>query len=222
MTRSNQTTAALGAGPGRNSVRHYDPEVIDQQTLQLLMTTAIGAQKVVYPQSWQFVVIQDSATLKSLSDRAKVRLAAQSNTLRLNPEHLAPFIQPDFNIFYDANTLLVICARNPSNFALADCWMVEENLVRAAQSIGLGTCAISLAVTVLSQPEVKQELGIAPELAPVAPIIIGKPRRVAPAHITSPLLSASGMSWTLRSRGGAVWTSPERRTNPDGASTRPQ
>lgn len=219
MNNTTLATAMPSAHHRPNAVHAYEPEAIDQQTLQLLMTTAVGAQRIAHPQSWQFVVIQDQGVLKSLSDRAKARLAAQSCALGLSPEHLAPFVEPDFNIFHDATTLLVICARNRSNFALADCWLVEENLVRAAQSIGLGTCAIGLAVTVLNLPEVKQELGIARELAPVAPIIIGKPRSVDTGHNPNPLRSAGGVSWITRRRSGVSWTRPERRSNLEGAWT---
>ncbi|MCF8156271.1 MAG: nitroreductase family protein [Rhodoferax sp.] len=216
MTNITQASTAPSMVRGHDAVRTYDPEVIDSHTLQTLMTAAVGAQNVAYPQPLQFVVIQDRGVLKSLSDRAKAMLVAQSSALGLSLDHLSSFVQPDFNIFYDAGTLLVICARNRSNFALADCWLAEENLVLAAQSIGLGTCAIGLAISVLNLPEVKQELGIAKELAPVAPIIIGKPRRVTPYRVKSALRPVGRSAWTVRRRAGVPWTLPERRANPEG------
>jgi nitroreductase len=45
----------------------------------------------------------------------------------------------------------------------------------AATAMGLGTCCIGFAVPVLNSPEVKQELGIPPEVVAVAPIIVGVP-----------------------------------------------
>ena len=46
----------------------------------------------------------------------------------------------------------------------------------AACSMGLGTCVIGAAVPALNTPGIKAELGIADQVTPIAPIIVGIPR----------------------------------------------
>jgi nitroreductase len=203
----------LGTAHGHASVRTYDPQEVDRPTLLSLMAAAAGAPKVAQAPLWQYVVIQDRALLRSLSDRAKARLAGRAGPMGLTPECLAPFVQPDFNIFYDASTLVVICAKNKGRLALAECWLAEENLMLAAHARGLGTCAIGLAVAVLNTPEAKHELGIAPELTPVAPIVVGKPRRETAHRVSHPMQSLAVVPWTIRRNSVLPWTRPERRAN---------
>ena len=88
---------------------------------------------------------------------------------------------PEFNIFYDAGTLIVIGADHAGTYTDADCWLAAQNLMLAARAMGLGTCPIGFAVGVLNTPEVKRELGLAPEGRAVAPIIVGVPAADPPA-----------------------------------------
>ena len=78
-----------------------------------------------------------------------------------------------FNVFYDASTLIVICATDGGPYVQADCWLAAENLMLAACDAGLATCCIGFAIPVLNTAEVKAELRIPAEAAAVAPIIIG-------------------------------------------------
>lgn len=78
------------------------------------------------------------------------------------------FASPDFCVFYDASTLIVICAKAMGPFVVADCGL-------AAGALGLGTCCIGSAIPVLNSPEAKSELGISADVEAVAPIIVGVP-----------------------------------------------
>lgn len=175
MTPSIDTMTVKDAIYGRCSVRAYTSEQIDQSTLRTLLAAAVRAPTAMHAEPWQFVIVQDRNMLRRLSERAKETLAAEAH---LHPDRGSPdtFMQPDFNVFYDAGTLVVICTKNAGHFAQADCWLAAENLMLAAHAMGLGTCVIGLAASVLNLPDAKHELGIPPETTPVAPIIVGKPR----------------------------------------------
>jgi len=176
MNEALDTMTVRRAIYGRCSVREYSPEIIDQPTLHSLLAAAVRAPTAMHGEPWQFVVIQDPAKLKRLSDRAKVTIAAESS--RLHPDHKAPglFSQPGFNVFYGASTLVVICAATTGRFEQADCWLAAENLMLAAHAMGLGTCVIGSAAAALNTPDMKIELGIPPDVTAIAPIIVGKPR----------------------------------------------
>ncbi len=160
---------------GRCSVRAYSSEKIDKSTLQELMAAAVRAPTAMHAEPCQFAIVQDVSRLKRLSDRAKAVLATDA---RLHPDrhHADIFAQPDFNVFYNAGTLVIICAKAPGPFVQADCWLAAENLMLSAHALGLGTCVIGSAAAALNLPDLKQELGIPPEAIAVAPIIVGKPR----------------------------------------------
>lgn len=160
---------------GRRSVRAFEPTPLDRSTLQTLLEAAVRAPTAMHEEPWQFVVVQDRDRLQWLSARAKAFLSAEVR--RLHPErHLDPLAQPDFNVFYDAGTLVIICAPADRPFAVADCWLAAQNLMLVAHAMGLGTCVIGSAVHTLNEPEVKQDLGIPADTTAVAPLIVGVPR----------------------------------------------
>ena len=172
----------------RRAVRAYRPDVVDEETVRELLKAAVHAPTAMHAEPWAFAVVQDRALLRKYSDLAKVGSTAE----RDQPHALAHpaagstaraaalFSLPDFNIFYDAGTLIAICAP-PAAFSAADCWLAAENLMLAACGMGLGTCCIGFAVPVLNRPDVKAELGIPPELQVVAPIVVGLPAGETPA-----------------------------------------
>lgn len=167
---------------GRRSVRSYAPERLDTVAIQTLLDAAIWAPTAVHEEPWAFVIVQDRAVLKSLSDRAKEIFSAEAE--HAHPDqarHLLDMLaKPDFNIFYDAGTLIIICARPKGAFVTADCWLAAENLMLAAYGMGLGSCVIGFAVPALNTPEIKAELGIPSECSAVAPIIVGAPSGETP------------------------------------------
>lgn len=165
----------------RRAVRAYTPEILDESTIRALLEAAVQAPTAMHLEPWVFLVVQDRAVLKRLSDRAKVVAGEEARHRDLiRGPGASPLSDPAFNIFYDAGTLIVICARELGPFVEADCWLAAENLMLAACAMGLGTCCIGFAIPALRTPDVKQELGIPPDVTAVAPIIVGRPRGDTP------------------------------------------
>ncbi len=161
---------------GRRSVRAYDAEQIGRPTLNVLLEAAVRAPTAMHAEPWQFVIVQDTKLLKRISDLAKVSFAAEATRLHSQRASLSVFTQPDFNVFYDAPSLIVICAKSAGQFAVADCWLAAQNLMLAAHAMGLGSCVIGSAATALNVMEIKDQLGIPTDTTAIAPIIVGKPR----------------------------------------------
>lgn len=162
----------------RSSVRSYSGETIDRSTIDVLLHAAARAPTAMHEEPWQFLVIQDKATLTQLSERAKALFTEEARRLHTprGDSAAARFAQPDFDVFYDAGTLIVICTKMSGSFVEADCWLAAENLILAAQAMGLGTCVIGSARSALNTTTVKDALGIPTQTTAVAPIIVGKPR----------------------------------------------
>ncbi len=173
----------------RRAVRAYTGEPLDPSVIRELLAAAVQAPTAMHIEPWAFVVVQDRAQLRQLSDRAKAGWAAEAG--RFHDLHMtgsdakeSQFVtllsDPAFCIFYDAPALVVICGRAAGPFVPADCWLAAGNLMLAATARGLGTCCIGSAVAMLNTREVKQELHIPADVSAVAPIIVGVPRGVAP------------------------------------------
>ena len=151
-----------------------------------LLEATVHAPTAMHREPWGFAIVQDRATLKRYSDRAKEMLREPSAAVgwgssgQLHGEHPAMLDDPVFNIFYDAGTLIAICLRQEGPFAQADCWLAAQNLMLAATAKGLGSCCIGFAVRVLNTPEAKRELGVPAEGVVVAPIIVGYARGEIP------------------------------------------
>jgi len=177
-----QTLGVMDAIKQRHSVRDFKPDKLDAATIDRLLAAAVRAPTAMHMEPWAFVVVQDTAVLRRLSDCAKTEFERNAQDLPTIRARQARVLleKPGFNIFYNAGTLLVICAPAAEPFAAADCWLAAENLMLAASALGLGTCVIGFAVTALNTADVKRELGIPPEMTAVAPIIVGVPQSDSP------------------------------------------
>lgn len=181
------TMTVIEAIHARRATRSFLPDRVDEQAIRTLLDAAVHAPTAIHLEPWAFVIVQDPATLKRYSDRAKTLVAARLHhdphaTGAKSEGHLELMLKnPSFNIFYDAGTLIAICGRALGAYVAADCWLAAENLMLAACSMGLATCPIGFAVDVLNHPEIKFELAIPDDVTVVAPIIVGVPRTVLPA-----------------------------------------
>lgn len=177
MTKHKVEMSLMEAIYKRCSVRSYSPERLDQTTIRTLLAAAVRAPTAVHLEPWAFAILQDTSALKRLSDRAKPLFLEEVQRAHLDRggHTLGMFASPDFNMFYNAGTLIIICGKPMGPFVVADCWLAAENLILAACSIGLGTCVIGSAVPALNTPDIKAEFGIPDELTAIAPIIVGVP-----------------------------------------------
>jgi nitroreductase len=162
----------------RRSVRDYLPGKLDRATIRTLLQAAVRAPTAMHGEPWVFAIVQDTRALERLSDQAKALFAEEADRLHLDRggHALDIFSRPEFNIFYNAGTLIVICGRPIGPFVAADCWLAAQNLMLAAYAKGLGTCVIGSALLALNTPEGKAEAGIPSELSAFAAIIVGVPR----------------------------------------------
>ena len=178
----------------RRSVRRYKARKVDRTAISILLEAAVHAPTAIHQEPWAFVVIQDRRLLKSLSDQAKPLFVAEAQEKGL--EHAGRsfdiFKYPDYNIFYDATTLILICGRTSAPSYTADCWLAAENLMLAACAMGLGTCVVGSALPALNTPETKVLLNIPENFIAVAPIIVGYPDdEIVPVMRKNPVILAN-------------------------------
>jgi nitroreductase len=164
-------TPLLHAIYDRRAVRKYTKDSVAPSVLKALIQAATQAPSAMNLQPWAFVVIQGEERLRSYSERVKTYLLQGTGPLadhaRGLPEHV--------NIFHDALTLLIICATSNEEQAQEDCCLSAQTFMLAAFGAGYGTCPIGFSRPWLRLSETKRALGIASELVPVFPVVIGIP-----------------------------------------------
>jgi len=165
--------SALDAIYRRRATRAFTTELVDKSTIETLLRAAVHAPTAMHLEPWAFVVVQDRALLKRLSDRAKALALTPRGAEHRGLAGSPLLADPAYDIFHGAGTLVVICAKPMGSFVVADCWLAAQNLMIAALSLGLATCPIGFALPALADPEVKVELGIPPDVTAVAPIVVG-------------------------------------------------
>jgi nitroreductase len=174
----------------RRAIRQFKPEAPSAQLIAEIIGDAVQAPNSINRQAWSFVVIQGRDRLAAYSQQAKV--TALAALPKSGTSELRGFLQAaDFDIFYDAPALVVVCATLDDPMVLQDCCLAAQTLMLAAHAKGLGTCWIGFAEGWLNAQETKQTLGIPFSHVAVAPIIIGYPREVP----TPPGRRAPAITW---------------------------
>ncbi|HMK78871.1 MAG TPA: nitroreductase [Xanthobacteraceae bacterium] len=165
---------------GRRAVREYTAEPVADATLRALIEAAVQAPSAVNQQPWSFTVVRDKALLAQISREAKAHMLKKTPAALLSHHFQEILGDSAFNVFYDAPALVVIASLADSAWAVEDCALAAQNLMLAATEAGLGSCWIGFAQGWLATPEGKAALGLPDAYRPVAPIILGHPKRVPP------------------------------------------
>ena len=167
----------------RRSIRRYKPEQIPDAYLHEILECALLAPNARNQQKWHFTVIQNKEMLNKMASLMK------ESMLNSGIAFLAERAKdPNFNPFGGAPTVILITADKTARFAEIDCALAAENILIAAESLGLGSL-IMTSTELLFKPEkgreLKKELGVPEGYEHVCVVALGykdesppaKPRR---------------------------------------------
>ena len=123
-------------------------------------------------QAWHFTVVQN----KELLDR--LNLAAKEAAKQMDMEQLRALGNNEqFDCLYGAPTLIIVSGRDLTPMPLdADCAAATQNLLIAAESIGLGSCWIFFVLFAFNSPhgqELRKELKIPDGYRPYDSAVFG-------------------------------------------------
>ena len=112
----------------RRSVRKYLDKPVEHAKLEAIAKAGINAPSAMNRQNWAVRIIED---YKLIADVSEVFKQESPGMVERDPNFK--------NMFRNAPNLICVCAPTDGNFNL-DAGLLGENMMLAAQSLGLGTC----------------------------------------------------------------------------------
>ena len=153
---NNETTKTIFS---RKSVRNYVETTLSQETLEFLVRAGMAAPSAMDRRPWEFIIINDKNVVKKLNDalpHAKMaEKAGQAIVVAGNIEKQA--------------------GGKDATFWIMDCSAAAENILLAAESLGLGAVWTAVYPAADRLKPVVEILGLPSNIVPLAFIPVGKP-----------------------------------------------
>ena len=166
----------------RRTIRRFDDRQLDEETLQLILQAGLYAPSAGGRQGVVFAVCQDREVNLRLGriKRANSDPRMADETHYVSKEQ--PSIADDPNItdaFYGAPVVITMFAPKNFMFSVDDCAVAAENMMLAAQSLGVGSCYIGQGWTAFADPygqEILEKWNISHDRYAVMQLLLGYPR----------------------------------------------
>jgi nitroreductase len=165
----------------RRAVRDYEDREVSLDLIKSIIADSIKAPNASNAQPWKFIIVNDKAVMKRISDDSKKTLIAGIEKDPNSPMkgYLEVLKNENFNVFYNAPCLVGIVARAKGATVATDCGLLAAYLMFAAAERGLGSCFVAQGAEV-RDPELVQEIGLPEGTRIWAPIILGYPKAIPP------------------------------------------
>lgn len=142
----------------RRSIRKYTDEAVSDEDITSLLKAAMAAPSANNQQCWEFMVIRDRQTLKTMI-----------------PFHN----RGGYNMLGYAPVAILVCGdlkkQLSEGYWIQDCAAATENILIAAQSLGLGAVWLGVHPREERVTKIKELLNIPENVMPLSLISIGHP-----------------------------------------------
>ena len=114
----------------RRSVRKYQQQAVNRDTMQIIVECGITAPNAINRQAWEIRVVDNPEVIKKLTDLY----------VKDNPKEAE---NPNFiNMFRNAPTVAFIANDTTFAYSPVDCGLMAENMILSAWSMGIGSCCL--------------------------------------------------------------------------------
>lgn len=166
----------------RRAIRRFDERQIEEDVLQEILQAGLYAPSVGGRQGVIFAVCQDREVNERLGKikraNSQPRMASGSNYVSKEQPSIAD--DPNLtNAFYDAPTVITMFAPKDFLFSVDDCAVAAENMMLAADSMGVGSCYVGQGWTAFADPygqEILKKWEIPVDRYAVMQLLLGYPR----------------------------------------------
>lgn len=142
----NKADAVIETIMTRRSIRQYQPQPVNRDTMQIILNCGINAPNGMNKQSWEVRVVDNPDFINGVTELYK----------KANPRVAE---DPSFkNMFRNAPTVVFI-ANDPSyNCSQIDCGLLGENMILSAWAMGIGSCCLGGPAAFLKSSEAAEYL----------------------------------------------------------------
>lgn len=166
----------------RRAIRRFDARQIEEELLQQILQAGLYAPSAGGRQGVIFAVCQD----KEVNERLGKIKRANSNPHMATAKNYVSKEQPSIaddpkltNAFYDAPTVITMFAPKNFLFSVDDCAVAAENMMLAADSLGIGSCYIGQGWTAFADSygqEILRKWEIRTDYYAVMQLLLGYPK----------------------------------------------
>lgn len=139
----------------RRSIRRFEPKQIEEAALQQIIQAGLYAPSAGGRQGVIFAVCQDKAVNERLGKIKRANSNPRMATATSFVSREQPSIADDpklTNAFYGAPTVITLFAPKNFLFSVDDCAVAAENMMLAADALGIGSCYIGQGWTAFDDP----------------------------------------------------------------------
>lgn len=143
-TKNNAQNPVIEAIMSRRSIRKYKDTPVEREKLQLIAECGVNAPNGMNAQRWEVRIVDNAEAISAISEEYK----------KANPQIAER--DPGFkNMFRNAPA--VICIAVPAGDDGVNAGLMGENMILAAQSLGLGTVCLGGPVNFLKNSDAGKE-----------------------------------------------------------------
>lgn len=166
----------------RRAIRRFDSKQIQEDILQQILEAGLYAPSAGGKQGVIFAVSQNREVNIKLG---RIKRANSHPRMAVGSHYVSreqPSIADDPNLtdaFYGAPTVITMFAPRNFLFSSEDCAVAAENMMLAADSLGVGSCYIGQGWTAFADPfgqELLRQWRIRPDYYAVMQLLLGYPR----------------------------------------------
>ena len=166
----------------RRSIRRFDTRQIEEEALQQILQAGLYAPSAGGRQGVIFAVCQDKEVNQRLGKIKRANSNPRMATATSYVSREQPSIADDpklINAFYDAPTVITLFAPKDFLFSVDDCAVAAENMMLAADALGVGSCYIGQGWTAFADPsgqEILRQWNMPTDHYAVLQLLLGYPR----------------------------------------------
>ncbi|WP_099204102.1 nitroreductase [Scatolibacter rhodanostii] len=146
----NETLKAI---ENRYSCRDFKPEMLSEEVLQAIAKAAVQAPSAMNRQPWRIVVVKDQELMQEIEQEGLKTLSDMEDKSAYNR-----IMERGGKLFYGAPSMIVVPIDSAEYAsAMLDCGIVCQNIVLAAESLGVGSVICGLLRTAFAKEERAKE-----------------------------------------------------------------
>ena len=151
----------------RRSIRNYKDQPVEREKLQEIAVCGVNAPNAINRQAWEVRIVDNAEYINGITE------AYAKN-------HPKAAEEPGFkNMFRNAPAVILIANDTTFGYSQVDCGLMAENMMLAAQSMGLGTVCLGGPIGFMnSNPDAApylERLGLSENYQLLVAIAVGYP-----------------------------------------------